>query len=113
MHHIRGGHYLHVRTNKRKNLATLRPATGPTCRTRIRVLVKDAARTKQEFGPYVEAIQGNVNNAAALKQAMSGVHAMVVTGATGQSVHASTQFGVKHVVLASSAGVPLSCSCQF
>ena len=80
---------------------------GMACRARIRVLAKDAAKAKTEFGPYVTPIQGSVNSGDDLKKAMRGTRALVITGAVGQSVRAAAALGVEHIVLASSAGVSL------
>eukprot|EP01025_Chloroclados_australasicus_P013273 TRINITY_DN16276_c1_g3_i1.p3 TRINITY_DN16276_c1_g3~~TRINITY_DN16276_c1_g3_i1.p3 ORF type:complete len:154 (+),score=16.59 TRINITY_DN16276_c1_g3_i1:139-600(+) len=38
-------------------------------RVKIKVLVKDVAKAKQEFGPYVDPVAGDVNSGAALKKA--------------------------------------------
>jgi hypothetical protein len=86
-----------------------------TCRTRIRVLVKDLVKAKQEFGPYIEPVRGDVSNAAALREAMRGVRAVVVIGPVGMSMRAAADARVEHVVLASCIGeLPLidTCTCS-
>jgi hypothetical protein len=74
----------------------------------IRVLVKDATKAKQEFGPYVEAVQGDVMTETSLQQAMRSTRVVVMAGACGHAVREAQKFGIEHIVLVSSAGtVPL------
>lgn len=72
-------------------------------RARTKVLVADAARAKSEFGPYVEAISGDVNSGSALKKAFKSVRAVIIPGATGQAVRAAAKLGAEHVVLLSTS----------
>jgi hypothetical protein len=82
--------------------------TSVCCRMCIRVLVKDATKAKQEFGPYVEAVQGDVMTETSLQQAMRSTRVVVMAGACGHAVREAQKFGVEHIVLVSSAGtVPL------
>jgi uncharacterized protein YbjT (DUF2867 family) len=71
------------------------------CRSVVRVLVRDAVRTQKEFGPYVKAVQGDVNNGESLKKAMKGAKAVVICGPVGQSARAAAKLGVEHIVLPS------------
>jgi hypothetical protein len=86
---------------------------------RVRVLVKDAVKAKKEFGPYVDAVQGDVGTASALKQAMCSTRAVVIAGACGQVVGEALKCGIEHIVLVSSAGtthlksISRSCSCSY
>lgn len=70
------------------------------------MLVKDAVRTKQEFGPYVKPVQGDANNGESLKKVMKGAKSVVICGAVGQSVRAAAALGLEHVVLPSALGMP-------
>ena len=78
--------------------------TNAVCRTRIRILVKDIKKAKNEFGPYVEPVRGDASNASALREALRGVRAIVVTGAVGDCIEAAAARQIDHVVLASCTG---------
>lgn len=66
--------------------------------------MRDEAKAKQQFGPYVEAIGGGVRDGAAVQRAMRGARALVVTGRTGEALRVAAERGVEHVVLASCTG---------
>lgn len=77
------------------------------CRARIRALVKDAAKAKAEFGPYIEPISGSVNDANAVREAMRGARAVVVTGAAGAAINEARRRRVQHLILPHCDGAAL------
>ena len=74
------------------------------CRAQVRVLVKDTERTQKEFGPYVTAVQGDVNTGSSLKKVMKGAKAVIICGPVGQSARAAAALGLTHIVLPSALG---------
>jgi hypothetical protein len=75
-------------------------------RAKIRALVKDAAAAKQGFGPYIEPVQGDSGDRAALKRLLKGAQAAVVCGPLGALLPAAAATKLPHIVLLSSAGAP-------
>ena len=69
-------------------------------------MVRDVVKSKTEFGPYVEAISGDVGNGTALKSAMRSVKSVIIPGRIGSTVVAAQRLGVEHIVLLSAAGMP-------
>ncbi len=70
---------------------------------RVRLLCRDAAAAAMRFGEYAKPIQGDVADAAAVKRALRGTAAVVVTGALGGVPAAAAAAGAKHLVLLSAA----------
>lgn len=75
-----------------------------TCRALVRVLVNDTERTQKEFGPYVTAVQGDVNTGSSLKKVMKGAKSVIICGPVGQSARAAAALGLTHIVLPSALG---------
>ena len=73
-------------------------------RAKIRALVKDAAAAKTGFGPYIEAVQGDANDAAAVRRLLRGAKAAVCCGRLGALLPAAAATRLPHVVLLSTAG---------
>lgn len=66
--------------------------------------MKDAVKTKQEFGPYVKPVQGDVNNSESLEKVMKGAKSVVICGPVGKSARAAAALGLEHIVLPSVLG---------
>lgn len=75
-------------------------------RTKIRALVKDAAAAKAGFGPYIEAVQGDSGDRAAVARLLRGAKAAVCCGKLGALLPAAAATRLPHAVLLSSAGAP-------
>lgn len=73
-------------------------------RSKIRALVNDATAAKAGFGPYIEAVQGDSGDAAALQRLLRGAKAAVCCGRLGALLPAAAATRLPHVVLLSTAG---------
>ncbi|CAI5486636.1 unnamed protein product [Closterium sp. Naga37s-1] len=73
-------------------------------RRRVRVLVKDAKEATAGFGPYVQPIAGSVAEQAAVRAALRGSQAVIVTGRLGSLAQLLQGSKVEHVVLVSQLG---------
>lgn len=72
-------------------------------RTKIRALVKDTAAAKDGFGPYIEIVQGDSSDAAAVKKLLRGAKAAVCCSRLGALLPAAAATRLPHVVLLTSA----------
>lgn len=72
---------------------------------RVKLLCRDAAAAAMRFGEYARPIQGSVSDAAAVKRALRGTAAVVLTGALGAVPAAVAAEGgtPRHLVLLSTA----------
>ncbi|CAI5983624.1 unnamed protein product, partial [Closterium sp. NIES-64] len=73
-------------------------------RRRVRVLVKDAKEATSGFGPYVQPIAGSVGDQAAVRAALRGSQAVIVTGRLGSLAQMLQGSKAEHVVLVSQLG---------
>ncbi|CAI7910388.1 unnamed protein product, partial [Closterium sp. NIES-53] len=73
-------------------------------RRRVRVLVKDAKEATAGFGPYVQPISGSVADQSAVRAALRGTQAVIVTGRLGSLAQLLQGSKVDHVVLVSQLG---------
>ncbi|CAI5524169.1 unnamed protein product [Closterium sp. Naga37s-1] len=73
-------------------------------RRRVRVLVKDAKEATAGFGPYVQPISGSVADQSAVRAALRGTQAVIVTGRLGSLAQLLQGSKVEHVVLVSQLG---------
>ncbi|CAI6006650.1 unnamed protein product, partial [Closterium sp. NIES-65] len=73
-------------------------------RRRVRVLVKDAKEATAGFGPYVQPIAGSVGDQAAVRAALRGSQAVIVTGRLGSLAQLLQGSKADHVVLVSQLG---------
>ncbi|PSC69478.1 DNA excision repair ERCC-2 [Micractinium conductrix] len=75
-------------------------------RSKIRALVRDVGAAKSGFGPYIEAVQGDSSDAAAVRRLLRGAKAAVCCSKLGALLPAAAAARVPHVVLltASPAG---------
>jgi uncharacterized protein YbjT (DUF2867 family) len=73
-------------------------------RAKIRALVKDAGAAKGAFGPYIEIIQGDAGDRAAVTKLLRGAKAAVCCGRLGALLPAAAATKLPHVVLLSTAG---------
>lgn len=76
----------------------------------VRILVKDAAAATVAFGPYVQPIEGSVNDPTAVRKALNGAKTVIIPSKTGallpELTNAATSGRARDVVLISSAGAP-------
>ena len=72
---------------------------------RVKLLCRDAAAAAMRFGEYARPIQGDVSDAAAVKRALRGTAAVVLTGALGAvpAAAAADAATPRHLVLLSAA----------
>ena len=67
-------------------------------REKVRVLVRDAARAKAAYGPYVIPVAGDSEDASAVAAALRGARSAVVAGRLGALLPAAQQVGLEHLV---------------